>query len=151
MDQVIDQATTGITSDASVANNLFERATRLKLRFTTEYGMVSVEDLWDLPLATTRPRTTSLDDVAKALRRELRDTEEESFVVAAKKGDDRLALSFEVVKHIIAVRLAEAEAAKTARQRAEKKQQLLGVLARKQDAALENMTEAEIKAAIEEL
>ena len=65
MDQVIDQATTGTTSDASVANNLFERATLLKLRFTTEYGMISVEDLWDLPLTTTRPAQHRISSSAR--------------------------------------------------------------------------------------
>jgi hypothetical protein len=34
--------------------NIFEQATRAKIRFSTPVGMLSVEDLWDLPLTSTQ-------------------------------------------------------------------------------------------------
>jgi hypothetical protein len=154
MTETMETTATAVTSDNTVATNLFERATRLKLRYATDYGYITTEDLWDLPLTLrvgVRSERVCLDDIAKGLRRELRETEDESFVTKPGKGNERLELAFEVVKHVIAVRLAEAELAKTARERAEKKQKLLGVLARKQDQKLETLTEAEIAAEIEAL
>ena len=45
---------------------MFEKASRLKLRFSTSIGMLSAEDLWDLPLSS-RNGTANLDDVARNL------------------------------------------------------------------------------------
>ena len=59
---------------------MFEQASRLKLRFTTARGSLSVEDLWDLPLTSTTGKP-NLDDIAKSLNRELRATSEETSFV----------------------------------------------------------------------
>ena len=58
---------------------MFEKATRRKLRFTSAAGLLSTEDLWDLPL-TSATGKANLDDIAKALNRRLKDAEEVSFV-----------------------------------------------------------------------
>ena len=42
--------------------NLFEKASKMKLRFSTTKGVLSTEDLWDLSLE-------SLDRIAKNLKR----------------------------------------------------------------------------------
>ena len=44
---------------------MFEKAARLKLRFTSPSGVVSVEDLWDLSL-------TRLNKVAQHVNNELK-------------------------------------------------------------------------------
>jgi hypothetical protein len=44
-------------------SNLFERATRLKLRFSTNKNEITVEDLWELPLQSKTG--FDLDNVAK--------------------------------------------------------------------------------------
>ena len=59
--------------------NIFEQATRAKIRFSTPVGMLSVEDLWDLPLTSARARA-NLDDVARLLDAELKSTSSVSFV-----------------------------------------------------------------------
>mgnify|MGYP001013562831 CR=1 FL=1 len=130
--------------------NIFEQASRLGIRFTTSKGIVTVEDLWHLPLQSPTGRT-SLDDIAKALHRELKECEETSFVTPSKVPDPALVLRFDIVKHIIDVRLAENAAAATARANTEKKQKLLEILARKQDASLESASEEEIRAMINAL
>ena len=127
----------------------FEKASRLNLRFESTKGLLSVEDLWNLPL--TSARNSNLDDIAKGLNRELKDTREESFVVKATAGDEALQLKFDIVKHIIGVRMAENEEAKLKAEKKEKKQRLMEILGRKQEEELEGKSPEEIQAMIAEL
>lgn len=125
----------------------FEQASRLQVRFTTPKGSLTVEDLWDLPL-TASNGGASLDNIAKGLNRQLKEADTESFVVKATKADEVLQLKFDLVKHVIEVRLAEAEVAKNAKKKREDKQKLLEVLDRKKNAQLENLSVEEIEATI---
>jgi hypothetical protein len=118
-----------------ITPNLFERATRIKLRFPTVQGYIDVEDVWDLPLTSTTGRA-NLDDLAKTINREIKEAAEESFVVEASKVSTELQLAFDVVMHIIQVRIAERDAEKIKAENKLKKQKILDVLARKQDEQL---------------
>lgn len=44
--------------------SIFEQASREKVRFQTQVGQVSVEDLWELPLSS-KANKPNLDDIAK--------------------------------------------------------------------------------------
>ena len=90
---------------------MFEKAVRIKLRFATVGGSLNVEDLWDLPLTSTRGRA-NLNDIAKSVSKELRETTEEEFVNPKPKADDGLQLKMDIVKHVIAIRQAENEVVK---------------------------------------
>jgi hypothetical protein len=113
---------------------MFEKASRLKLRFATSKGLLSLEDLWDIPL--TSKNGVSLDDVAKGLSKTLKESDTESFVVKSVKTDPTVALAFEIVKHIITVRLAEDEAKATAAANRKKKQDILALIAGKENEQL---------------
>ena len=127
---------------------MFEKATRLRLRFDTQRGSISVEDLWCLPLTGS----VSLDGIAIGLHKRLRETETSvSFVKPAEPDSEELQLRFDIVKHILDVRVKERDDAKTASERAGKKQQLLEILARKQNAELEGKTAEELTAMINSL
>lgn len=116
--------------------NMFEKASRLKLRFQSANGRVSTEDLWDLPLS-------QLDVMAKGLRRELRETED-SFI-EDKKSDAQIELRFEIIKYVIEQKLAERDAKLQAKERAQRRQVLQEALEKKQIAALDGMSVADIK------
>lgn len=116
---------------------MFEQALRLKLRFPSPQGNLTVEDLWDLPLTSTRPNTANLNNIAKAVSRLLKAESEEDFVNPRSGANETLQLSLDIVKHIIAVRQAENEATRLRAERTEKKAKLLELIARKQDQALE--------------
>lgn len=121
---------------------MFEQASRLKLRFETPRGVLAVEDLWDLPLTSTRG--VSLNDIAIGFHHQLKhDTI--SFVDDDERPDPRLQLSFDIVKHVINVKKAENKAALEARERAEKKQKIMALIARKQDEGLEAKSEDELR------
>jgi hypothetical protein len=129
--------------------NIFERASQLKLRIATAAGNVIVEDLWDIQL--TSSRSVSLDDIAKGLRRVIKDREEESFVTKPSKANEELQLAFDIVKHIIEVKLTEAEVARAKADNREKKQKLLQLIAEKKDEQLKTSSIEELQAQVEAL
>lgn len=132
--------------------SMFEKATRLKVRFNTPKGLLTVEDLWDLPLTDgpdKYPSCTCLDNIAKGLRRKLRDVEDESFVKKTVK-DDGTQLQFDIVKHVIEVRLAESDKAKKARENREKRQKILAAIADKEDQGLKDASIDDLKKLLEE-
>ena len=127
---------------------MFTIASRLKFRYTTPQGLISTEDLWDLPLTATNNRA-NLDDIAKGLSRQVKalDTEE-SFVVATKTVDTTLQLKLDIVKHIIAAKIVERDAATKARENKARKQQLTELLHAKRNENLAKLSEDEIAALI---
>lgn len=126
---------------------MFDKATRLKLRFTTSKGEASVEDLWDLPLTSERGHP-NLDAIAISLNKQLKDADTVSFVMPSKTQDEVTRLKFDIVRHVIEVRLAEnAEKAKE-RERAATKDKILEIIAHKQDESLRNKSIEELQAMI---
>lgn len=130
---------------------MFEKATRLKLRFDTARGLLTVEDLWDLPLQTTRANGVSLDQIAIALHRQAKDATTLSFVDERTTGDQVLDLKLEIVKAVIATKKAEGAAAALAAGKRERKQKLLELIAQKQDAQLVEKSVEELQAMVEGL
>jgi hypothetical protein len=125
-------------------NNMFEYATRNKLRFASPRGELSVEQLWDMPLRSKDD--FNLDGVARSANRALKAAVEESFVETQKTAAQaRLENTLEVVKYIIGVKLAEEAEAKKAADNRTEKEKLLKILAEKQDGKLSELSEKEIQ------
>jgi hypothetical protein len=132
-------------------DNMFENAARNKTRFDTSVGSISVEDLWDLPLASGN-KSATLDNVARGISRELKAETEESFVVTSTNRKKKLLESkLEIVKHIIQVKLDEAETARNRIARNEEKKKLLEILAEKETQSLASMDVDDIRKRIAEL
>jgi len=132
---------------------MFEQATRMPLRVSTPAGLLSVEDLWDLPLVHKglgQKASVCLDSIAVSLHNKLKD-EQISFVSKPKKENVADQLAFEIVKHIIAVKMAEEEAAAQAKQRREQKQQLLALIAQKENDQLAGKSLDELRQMVEQL
>jgi len=122
---------------------MFEAAARAKLRFTTTKGTLSVEQLWDLPLLS--PVSTSLDEIAKDLSKQLKESGEESFVVKKSKADSIMQLRFDIVKYIIKVRLDEDEAKRDAIVSKQKRSKIDDIIADKEDDELKGKSVSELK------
>lgn len=127
--------------------NLFEVATRKKLRFASPKGLLTTEDLWDLPMTGN----TSLDTVSKLANRDVKVSAEESFVVDATPVNDIAVLKLDVLKHIIAVRKAEQAARMAAQEKADRRRKLLDLLAEKDNEKDAAMTREEILKELESL
>ena len=123
---------------------MFEKASRLQLRFNSDVGSVTVEDLWLLKL-------DQVDKIAVALHHELKDSKAISFLKKNDRKDELNELRYNIVRHIIEVRLKEQEERLQAKERAEKKQRLLEIIAHKEDEKLSDMSIDELKAMVGEL
>lgn len=130
-------------------NTLFLTAARSKFRFSSGVGILSAEDLWDLPLSG---RSANLDNIARALHKELKDADSDiSFVKPAVKTTVELQAKFDIVKYVIDTKMAERDTRAAAEEKAATKQKLLAKLAEKQDKDLDNKSAEEIQAMIDAL
>lgn len=120
----------------SKETNVFEIATRKKYRFPFK-GMITVEDLWDLSLQ-------NLDSVYKSLNKLKKDSDEDSLLSVESRENKELEDKINIIKYIVKVKQDEAAAKLFEKERAERNQQILGIIKRKEDAALENMSIEEL-------
>jgi hypothetical protein len=123
---------------------MFENASRLKLRFKTSVGQLSTEDLWDLSLP-------GLDNLAKSLNKEIKEASEESFIKTRTRANEILDLKFELVKHVIKVKLEEAEARKIQAQNKVERERLLALKDKKLGEALDSLSVEDIDARLAQL
>jgi len=116
---------------------MFEKASKMKLRFDTPRGAITVEDLWDLPLSRG---AVNLDSIAKDLYLRIKEEGEvESFVSKEpKKIRTILQLGFDIVTHIIDVKLKNVDIAEKSAATKVKKQKILEIIANKKDEDLMN-------------
>ena len=128
--------------------NIFETATRKKLRFASGKGDLTVEQLWDLPLIITSPTRdvkADLDSVGQIILSDLKRLGESSLVKTSP--DPRVAdleVKLEIVKHIIAAKQAEdADQVRRAAQRNERRR-LVEALADKENDEIKNLSKEEI-------
>lgn len=129
--------------------DIFEQASRQKIRFDSVRGPLVVEDLWDLPLMA-RNSGFSLNDIAINLHQQLQTTTV-SFVEEDKKPNPDIQLRFDIVKHVIDVKKTEQKALAEAQAKAEYKQKLLAKLAERKDAELDTKSAEELEAMINAL
>lgn len=126
-----------------INNELFINATRNNYQFPFR-GMINVIDLWDLSL-------TNLDSVFKTLNAEAKKSEEESLLNTKSKEDEEISNKIEIVKYIVSVKLDEKKKREGAKKNAEMRQRLLEIKAKRQDAALENMSDEDLDKTLAEL
>ncbi|MBT9788758.1 hypothetical protein GPK90_05285 [Clostridium sp. MCC344] len=115
---------------------LFIEATKKNFQFPFR-GMINIIDLWELSVQ-------SLDLVFKSLNADYKKSEEESLLSAQTKESEELSEKIEIVKYIVNEKLAEKKAKEDAKKNREMKQRLLEIKAKRQDAALEGLSDAEL-------
>lgn len=121
--------------------NLFEIATRNKMRFPSTKGELSVEDLWDLS-------DKDLDVVYKNLKDQEVKSSEESLLDDANV-DPKLTTAIGIVKYIFTTKRKEKLAEKERINKKQTQKKYIDALSKKQDEAIEKMSEAELRAMID--
>jgi len=124
--------------------NIFELATRQKLRYPSTKGNVTTEDLWDLSLE-------ALDTIARALNKQVKESSEESFIKKQGTADRKLSLQLEVVVSIIETKLEEQEKRKAAAERKVKRDRLIELIAKKEEDLLGRKSATALRAELDKL
>jgi hypothetical protein len=116
-------------------SDLFEKAARLKLRFPSLIGALSVEQVWDLPISTKAKSSADLTSIARELNTRLKSTATDDLPwlsTSSTKADNENQLAFDIVKHIVETKQAEAAKAAESASNRDKKQQILAMIAAKE-------------------
>ncbi len=128
---------------------IYKKASKKKLRFSTNRGVLSVEQLWDLSKEEIRQLVIKAREAAKKSSGEVNDTEL-SFLdapVKTKATDDEL--RFEILKDIYLTKKSSEEKAQKRAEAKENNKKILDLIARKQDEALEKKSIAQLEKMLE--
>lgn len=125
--------------------DMFEKSIRGKYRFKVPGigGVLMVEDLYDLPLQSTKG--ANLDDLAKALNKQVKESGEESFVDEKSTANTQLGIMLDIVIHIIKVKQAENLASRTAIENKQLKSRIIAKIAEKKDKVLDEKSLDELE------
>jgi len=120
---------------------MYKQASQLKLRFLTNVGLLSVEQLWDLS-------QTQLSNAVKAVKKVLKknDDDELSFLEDTKEVDVENQLRFDILKDVYLTKKKEAEELRNAAEIKAHNQKILTLIAEKKDDSLKGMSIAELEA-----
>jgi len=127
---------------------MFEKAARMKLRFDSKKGPLTIEDLWDLPLESTVSTKLTLNSVAILAHQAIKASEEVNFVRPGARTDETAQLRMDIIKHIIDVRKQEIAAVRNAAEIQKQNQKIMEIIDRKGDQALENADLATLQSMI---
>lgn len=128
---------------------IYKKAAKKKLRFSTNRGSLPVEQLFDLPKEEIRQLVIKAREDARKSSGEINDSEL-SFLdspAKAKATDDEL--RFEILKDIYLTKKSAEEKAQKKAEAKRNNQKLLDIIARKQDEALEKKSIKELEKMLE--
>lgn len=111
--------------------NIIEKSVQEGYTFNTTKGLITTQDLYGLPLTSTRANIITLNSVAISLNREIKEATEESFVDDVSPANKLLESKLEVVKHVIKFKKDKTKAAQDASQKKAALQELLELKDRK--------------------
>jgi hypothetical protein len=119
---------------------MYKQASQLRLRFLTNVGQLSVEQLWDLS-------QTQLSNAIKAVKKVLKknDDDELSFLEDTKVVDIENQLRFDILKDVYLSKKKEADELRTAAEIKEHNQKILTLISEKKDDSLKGMSIEELE------
>lgn len=117
----------------------FKSASQQKLRFQTNKGMLTTEQLWDLSLE-------DLDTLAVSLENEYKQSDKKSFLTKVSVKDKATKLRFDVVLDVLNTKSEEMHTATEAREVKEHNKKIIELISQKKDESLKNKTVKELEA-----
>lgn len=125
--------------------DIFKEAAKKGLRFSTSKGSLNVEQLFQL---TQTDLATSVKNQKKILNQGNEDGL--SFLDESTTVDKIEQLRFDILKEVYLTKKADAEALRDARDKKEKNQKILNLIAEKRDGELAGKSVAELEAMLAE-
>lgn len=121
---------------------MYKEALQKKLRFKTNKGMITTEDLFDLSLQ-------NLNTLAIMLDKKISEAPKKSFIekLPAEENDDEL--RFSIVKDVINIKLKARKDNIDKAQVNARNKRITELIAKKEDEALENKSIEELRAMIQ--
>lgn len=121
----------------------YKKAAQMKLRFNTEKGMLTVEQLWDCPRAMLKRTITAVQKQIKSTEGidELSFLEDDSPAV-----DPVLQLRFDILKDVYITKRDEAKAKTEAEQNKQHNAKIDALIAQKQDEELKEKSIEQLEA-----
>ena len=119
---------------------MYKEASKLKLRFQTTKGSLSVEQLWEVSM-------TAIATIVRNLKKELKKDNDDdlSFLDEGPSTVDKVAqLRFDVAKDVYLTKRAEKDAADVAAETKAHNQKILELIKEKQEDQLKGKSIAEI-------
>jgi hypothetical protein len=128
-----------------------QRAANLKLRFETAKGLITYEDLYDLPL--TSPKGVDLNTIAKKYHKLLKEDTECDFVNAGKKDTayTNNQLRFDLVLSVIEYKKDVKAKAEKAAETKERTARIVEAIEAKKESTLHGLSIEELEAELANL
>ena len=131
--------------------NIYKEAAKKKVRFNTKKGLLTVEDLFDLPMTTTVATRVSLNDIGIEIAKALKNYEVLDFIEAkTDPAQELLKLKLEIVKDIIQDKKEERDKAKKEAEKKRQKELVMELIERKKMSELENKSLEELERMLKE-
>lgn len=121
---------------------MYKEASKLRLRFATTKGELSVEQLWDLPL-------DDLDTLAVSFEKAYKESKGKSFLVKKTVKDKILKLQFDIILDVLNTKVEAAEERAVANEKKAHNQKILGLIKRKKESELENLSIEDLEAQLQ--
>ena len=119
---------------------MYKQASQLKLRFSTNVGMLSVEQLWDLSILQIASLIRTIKKVLKK-----NDDDELSFLEESKVIDVENELRFNILKDIYLTKKQQEESSRTEYERKLYNQKIDALIADKKDENLKSLSIEELE------
>ena len=118
---------------------MYKQAIRLKLRFQTPKGLLTIEQLWSLSI-------TDLDKLAVAYREEYESSGRKSFLVKSSAKDKTAKLKMDIVVDILLTMVEEQAALEEANENKQHNKRILELISEKKDESLKGKSLKELEA-----
>lgn len=118
----------------------FKKASKQKLRIETSRGLLSVEQLWDLPY-------TELERSIRAVKKVLKknDDDDLAFLDDVNSVDPSVQLQYDILKEVYLDKKAEAEARRNKAEKKAHNQKILELIAQKKEEDLKEKSAEELE------